>query len=98
MIVVSRTSQGFPVLVRDVAEVRFGEAVRYGALTHADDKKSGEAVGGIVMMLKNENASTVVKSVEKRVEQIRPVAARRRGAGSIPQPQRPRGPCVGNRE
>ncbi len=71
MIVVSRTSQGFPVLVRDIAEVRFGEAIRYGALTHADGKKSGEAVGGIVMMLKNENASTVVKSVEKRVEQIR---------------------------
>ncbi|WP_346320543.1 CusA/CzcA family heavy metal efflux RND transporter [Chitinophaga sp. YIM B06452] len=71
MIVVSRTSQGFPVLVRDVAEVRFGEAIRYGALTHADGKKSGEAVGGIVMMLKNENASTVVKAVEKRIAQIR---------------------------
>ncbi|WP_119080400.1 CusA/CzcA family heavy metal efflux RND transporter [Chitinophaga alhagiae] len=70
-IVVSHTSQGLPVLVRDLAMVRYGAAVRYGALTHADGKKSGEAVGGIVMMLKGENASKVVKTVDARIEQIR---------------------------
>ena len=70
-IVVSHTSQGIPVLVRDIAVVRLGAAVRYGALTHAAGKKSGEAVGGIVMMLKGENASKVVKNVEARVDQIR---------------------------
>lgn len=70
-IVVSHTTQGLPVLVRDLAVVRFGAAVRYGALTHADGKKSGEAVGGIVMMLKGENASKVVKTVEDRIAQIR---------------------------
>ncbi|RPE08547.1 CusA/CzcA family heavy metal efflux RND transporter [Chitinophaga lutea] len=70
-IVVSHTSQGIPVLVRDIAVVQLGAAVRYGALTHASGKKSGEAVGGIVMMLKGENASKVVKNVETRVEQIR---------------------------
>lgn len=70
-IVVTNTLQGFPVLIRDVAEVRFGQAVRYGALTHADSRKNGEAVGGIVMMLKGQNADLVVKDVEKRIQQIR---------------------------
>ncbi len=68
---VIQTAQGFPVLIRDLAEVRFGTAIRYGALVHNTDKKSGEAVGGIVMMLKGQNASIVVKDVEKRIEQIR---------------------------
>lgn len=70
-IVVTHTSAGLPVLVRDIAVVRYGAAVRYGALTHADKKKSGEAVGGIVMMLKGQNASKVVKNVEERIQQIR---------------------------
>lgn len=70
-IVVTRTEQGFPVLIRDIAEVRFGQAVRYGALTRAEGKNRGEAVGGVVMMLKGENAGQVVKRVEKKIEQIR---------------------------
>lgn len=66
--IVKKTNAGIPVLIRDVAEVRYGHAVRYGALTR---NNNGEAVGAIVMMLKGENSGAVIKNVKKRIEQIR---------------------------
>ncbi|MDR6194129.1 CusA/CzcA family heavy metal efflux RND transporter [Siphonobacter sp. SORGH_AS_0500] len=66
-IVIKNTSGGTPVLIRDVAEVRFGYANRYGALTRNGE---GEAVGGLVMMLKGENSNEVVKRVQERITQI----------------------------
>ncbi|HDN58828.1 MAG TPA: efflux RND transporter permease subunit, partial [Candidatus Marinimicrobia bacterium] len=58
---------GQAVFIRDVAEVKFGSFVRYGAFTK-DGK--GEAVGGIVMMLKGENSNDVIKAVKERMELI----------------------------
>lgn len=66
-IVVKRTEGGIPVLIRDVATVRFGAATRYGALTR---NAEGEAVGGLVMMLKGENSNEVVQRVKARIDQI----------------------------
>ncbi len=66
-IVVKQMDNGLPVLIRDVAQVRFGNAIRYGALTYND---KGEAVGGIVMMLKGANSSQVIANVKKRIAQI----------------------------
>lgn len=66
-IVVTNTSSGLPVLIRDVAEVRFGAANRYGALTWNNE---GEKVGAIVMMLKGENSSEVVNRVKAKMVQI----------------------------
>ena len=65
--VVVTTRGGVPVLVRDVAKVQFGHAVRYGAMTRNGE---GEAVGGIVLLLKGESANNVVIEVKKRVEEI----------------------------
>lgn len=59
---------GLPVLVRDIATVQFGNAVRYGAMTRNDD---GEVVGGLVLMLKGANSSKVIGNVKERIEQIR---------------------------
>src|SRR5690606_9363289 len=56
-----------PVFVRDVAEVRFGSAVRYGALTYNGEV---DAVGGVVMMLKGENSNEVVKRVKEKIPTI----------------------------
>lgn len=67
-IVVKNIPNGLPVLMRDISTVQIGSANRYGALTRNAD---GEAVGGIVMMLKGKNANEVVKAVKERVEQIR---------------------------
>ena len=58
---------GLPVTIGDVAEVRFGNAVRYGAFTK-DGK--GEAVGGMVLMLKGANSNDVIERVKARVEDI----------------------------
>ncbi len=57
-----------PVFIKDVADVRFGSAVRYGALTH---NGHGEVVGGIVMMLKGENSNEVVKRIKEKLPTIR---------------------------
>ncbi|MBF4471329.1 CusA/CzcA family heavy metal efflux RND transporter [Flavobacterium sp. HJJ] len=65
--VVIKNRNGAPVLVRDVATVREGIALRYGASTK-DGK--GEIVCGLVLMLKGENSSAVVKRVKERMEQI----------------------------
>ena len=66
--IVTINVKGIPVLVRDVASVRIGSAVRYGALTSNTD---GEAVGGIVLMLKGANSSKVIEDVKNRMEQIK---------------------------
>lgn len=66
-IVVRHHTSGLPVFLRDVAEVRIGHAVRYGAMTYQD---KGEVAGGVVLMLKGANASAVIKDVKKRIASI----------------------------
>jgi len=66
-IVIKTTQAGTPVLVKNVAEVKLSSAIRYGALTTDD---IGESVGGIVMMLKGENASNVIENVKTKVSEI----------------------------
>ncbi|MDX5404283.1 MAG: CusA/CzcA family heavy metal efflux RND transporter [Bacteroidota bacterium] len=56
-----------PILVGDIAEVGYGFAPRFGAMTIDG---LGETVGGITLMLKGENANAVVKRVKDRVDQI----------------------------
>lgn len=56
-----------PIYVNDVAEVRFGSAVRYGALTYNGEV---DAVGGVVMMLKGENSNEVVKRIKEKLPTI----------------------------
>jgi heavy metal efflux system protein len=58
---------GQPIFIRDVANVKFGSFVRYGAFTK---NGKGEAVGGIVMMLKGENSNDVIKAVKERMNLI----------------------------
>ncbi|MDX2047696.1 MAG: CusA/CzcA family heavy metal efflux RND transporter [Chitinophagaceae bacterium] len=57
-----------PVLVRDVAEVQLGHAVRYGSVTYNGEK---EVVGGIVMMLKGSNSAAVVSRIKAKMETIK---------------------------
>ena len=62
-----KTIGGTPILVRDVANVQFGYATRYGAVTRNGE---GEVVAGITLMLKGENFQQVIKNVKKRMAQI----------------------------
>ncbi|MCF6132801.1 CusA/CzcA family heavy metal efflux RND transporter [Flavobacterium wongokense] len=65
--VVVANKNGSPILVRNVAEVREGVSLRYGASTK-DGK--GEIVCGLVLMLKGENSNAVVDRVKTKMEQI----------------------------
>jgi cobalt-zinc-cadmium resistance protein CzcA len=47
--------------------VKFGNAVRYGALTYNGEV---DAVGGVVMMLKGENSNEVVNRIKKKLPTI----------------------------
>lgn len=65
--VVLKEVRSTPVCIRDVAEVRMGEEVRFGAMI-----KGGytESVGGIVAMIASGNAKDIVSRVKTRVEEI----------------------------
>lgn len=65
--VIKNTPGGQPILVRNVATIQIGHAVRYGALTLND---KGETVGGVVLMLKGANSSKVIDHVKERIIQI----------------------------
>jgi cobalt-zinc-cadmium resistance protein CzcA len=67
-IIIRRNESGLPLLIRDVATMRFGHSVRFGALT-VDSK--GEGVGGIVLMLKGENSGEVSRAVRARMEEVK---------------------------
>ena len=65
--IVIKNENGIPITVNDVANVRFGSAVRYGALTQDGE---GEVVGGLVMMLKGANSNDVIVRVKDRMDEI----------------------------
>ncbi|AQX84646.1 CusA/CzcA family heavy metal efflux RND transporter [Chryseobacterium carnipullorum] len=65
--IVVKNEGGIPVLLRDVADVRFGNGARYGAATR---NAQGETVTGIVMMLKGANSSEVITNVKAKIEEI----------------------------
>ncbi|MFL5729212.1 MAG: efflux RND transporter permease subunit [Cytophagaceae bacterium] len=67
-IVIRKNNRGFPVTIGDVAVVKYGHAVRYGALTM---NGKGEAVGGIVLMLKGANSAAVIHNVKERIAEIK---------------------------
>jgi cobalt-zinc-cadmium resistance protein CzcA len=56
-----------PILVQDIAEVYFGSATRFGAIT---GNGQGEKVLGQVMMLKGANSNQVIERVKERVAQV----------------------------
>ncbi|QEE27617.1 efflux RND transporter permease subunit [Terriglobus albidus] len=65
--IVLKENKNTPVYVRDVATVRIGTEVRYGAMV-----KNGytEAVGGVVLMTSGGNAKEIVSRVKERVAEI----------------------------
>jgi cobalt-zinc-cadmium resistance protein CzcA len=65
--IVVANRDGIPIKIKDVGSVRIGKNVRYGALTK-DGK--GEAVGGMILMLKGANSNEVIKNVTARITEI----------------------------
>jgi cobalt-zinc-cadmium resistance protein CzcA len=65
--IVLAVRDGAPVFLNHVARIEVGHAVRQGS---ALKNGEGEAVGGIVMMLKGENSLEVVHRVQEKVREI----------------------------
>jgi copper/silver efflux system protein len=63
----TRGPLGAPILVRDVATVRFGPDIRRGLLEWNGD---GEAVGGIVLARQGENVLEVVGRVKQKIAEL----------------------------
>lgn len=66
-IAVKNETGSVPIFVKDVAEVRLGSAVRYGAMTYNGNV---DAVGGVVMMLKGANSNEVVGNIKAKIPVI----------------------------
>lgn len=65
--VVKNLTDGTPILVKNIGKVRYGKAIRYGAMTY-DGKQ--EVAGAVVMMMKNANSKQVISKVKKRIDEI----------------------------
>ena len=65
--IVLKEMGGTPVYIRDVAEVRIGTEVRYGAMIK---NGNSEAVGGVALMTSGGNAKEIVSRVKERVAEI----------------------------
>ena len=66
--VVIGARNGTPIYVKNVAEVKLGNAFRTGVL----DKNGKEAVGGVVIARYGVNTLDVIEAVKQRVEELKP--------------------------
>ncbi|MBU2557213.1 MAG: CusA/CzcA family heavy metal efflux RND transporter [Bacteroidetes bacterium] len=65
--IVVRNRDGVIIRVQDIANVQFGHATRFGAITANGE---GEKVLGQVMMLKGANSDEVIRDVKERVAEV----------------------------
>ncbi|MBN2008696.1 efflux RND transporter permease subunit [candidate division KSB1 bacterium] len=65
--IVLKSQDGFPILLKDVAIVDIGAAVRRGVVTRNGEQ---EVVSGIVIMLYGENTSKVIDRLYQKLESV----------------------------
>ncbi len=66
--IVVGSQDGTPIYVRDLGEVKIGNAFRTGSL----DKNGKEAVGGVVIMRYGVSALVAIENIKKKIEEIKP--------------------------
>ena len=69
--VIVASNKGTPIRVRDIGEVTIGNAPRlgqFGFQTHTTNQN--DAVEGVILMRRDEQTQTVLKSVEKKTEEL----------------------------
>lgn len=67
--VIKSSSNGIPILIKNVASVSFGGDIRRGAL---EKNGEGQTVGGIVVMRTGENAQKVIDRIKEKIKEISP--------------------------
>ena len=65
---VIKVTDNVPVLVKNIATVTTGPALRRGAL----DKEGAQAVGGVVVARYGDNPLAVIKNVKKKIKELTP--------------------------
>src|SRR4029078_13499755 len=65
--IVIGSSGGTPIYVKNVADVKLGDAFRTGAL----DKNGSEAVGGVVIARYGVNTLELIDAVKKNIEELK---------------------------
>ena len=65
--VITSDAAGTPVLIKNLAQVKIGPALRFGAVTKHGE---GEIVAGTVMMLTGANSREVVTAVKQRLAEL----------------------------
>lgn len=58
---------GTPIMIKDIAEVAYGEEIRRGVVSHNGEK---EVVSGLVLKLFGENTSHVIESLYKKIPEV----------------------------
>ncbi|MFM7205076.1 MAG: efflux RND transporter permease subunit [Planctomycetaceae bacterium] len=67
-VIVRSPAGGVPILLRDIGSVQIGALPRQGAATR---DARGEAVTGMVMMVRGENSRRVVTAAKEKLEEVR---------------------------
>ena len=67
-VIVRSPAGGVPILIRDIGAVQIGPLTRQGAATR-DGR--GEAVTGMVMMVRGENSRRVVTAAKEKLDEVR---------------------------
>ena len=69
--IVVKSSNGIPVYLKDLGELKYGNLERKGVLGYVDDEcEYDDAVEGIVQMLRGENPSDVLTKVHQAVDEL----------------------------
>lgn len=69
--IVVKTERGFPILLSDVGELKYGALERKGVLGFTDRERDySESIQGIVLLLKHQNPSKVLKGIKEAVDEL----------------------------
>ena len=69
--IVVKSSNGIPVYLKDLGELKYGNLERKGVLGYVDDEcEYDDAVEGIVQMLRGENPSDVLTKVHQAIDEL----------------------------
>lgn len=69
--IVVSSEKGVPIFLNDLGKVRFGNLERKGVLGYTDrEREYPESIEGIVLLLKHENPSVVLKGIKEAVDEL----------------------------
>lgn len=69
--IVIKSEKGVPVLLTDIGELKYGNLERKGILGYTDKTRNhSDGIEGIVLLLKGEDPSTVLKEIHNAVDEL----------------------------